>query len=332
MSKNIAVKIPDIGNFKDIPVIEILVKVGERVSAEQSLITLETDKATMDVPAPAAGVVKELKLKVGDMVSEGSVILMLEATEDRGLKIEESATPASAIAISSRAPTTAPPASTQSSIPAPRSSIKGDIHAEVVVLGAGPGGYTAAFRAAALLRTGAKLRHARINTASLVYPRVTSRQSNPPAAPVNPRSGAPRTRSSRIASQMAATVLSRRYRSSPGSSVWSSNSMAPGGSRRITTVSSPIGRVYEMAELVVGAALHGKLQGFEIPAHPAACATVHPGKHILHMLLKALTDFEHEGRALLGQLQPHRPAIVEVALPREEPGALQPVQDTCHGL
>ena len=150
MSKNIAVKIPDIGNFKDIPVIEILVKVGERVSAEQSLITLETDKATMDVPAPAAGVVKELKLKVGDMVSEGSVILMLEATEDRGLKIEESATPASAIAISSRAPTTAPPASTQSSIPAPRSSIKGDIHAEVVVLGAGPGGYTAAFRAADL--------------------------------------------------------------------------------------------------------------------------------------------------------------------------------------
>ena len=150
MSKTIAVNVPDIGNFKDIPVIEILVKVGERVTAEQSLITLETDKATMDVPAPAAGVVKELKLKVGDTVSEGSVILMLEATEDRGAGIEESATPAPAIAISSHAPTTAQPASTQSSIPAPQSSIKGDIHAEVVVLGAGPGGYTAAFRAADL--------------------------------------------------------------------------------------------------------------------------------------------------------------------------------------
>ena len=150
MSKTIAVNVPDIGNFKDIPVIEILVKVGERVTAEQSLITLETDKATMDVPAPAAGVVKELKLKVGDTVSEGRVILVLEATEDRGAGIEESATPAPAIAISSHAPTTAQPASTQSSIPAPQSSIKGDIHAEVVVLGAGPGGYTAAFRAADL--------------------------------------------------------------------------------------------------------------------------------------------------------------------------------------
>ena len=81
MSKIIAVNVPDIGNFKDIPVIEILVKVGESVTAEQSLITLETDKATMDVPAPVAGVVKELKLKVGDTVSEGSVILMLEAAE-----------------------------------------------------------------------------------------------------------------------------------------------------------------------------------------------------------------------------------------------------------
>jgi dihydrolipoamide dehydrogenase len=157
MSKTIAVNVPDIGNFKDIPVIEILVKVGETVTAEQSLITLETDKATMDVPAPVAGVVKELKLKVGDTVSEGSVILMLEQqdagseTKDRGLRIEDSATPAPATAIASaNLSHTAAPAPTQSSLLDPRPYVKGDIHAEVVVLGAGPGGYTAAFRAADL--------------------------------------------------------------------------------------------------------------------------------------------------------------------------------------
>ena len=90
MSKIIAINVPDIGNFKDIPVIEILVKVGETVTAEQSLVTLETDKATMDVPAPAAGVVKELKVKVGDTVSEGSVILMLETAEQSQKQIPPS--------------------------------------------------------------------------------------------------------------------------------------------------------------------------------------------------------------------------------------------------
>ena len=142
MSKTIAVKVPDIGNFKDIPVIEILVKVGERVSAEQSLITLETDKATMDVPAPAAGVVKELKLKVGDTVSEGSVIFMLES-EAAAPAATAAATPVTAPAKVSPAPAAAPVAPAQT-------FTKGDIHAEVVVLGAGPGGYTAAFRAADL--------------------------------------------------------------------------------------------------------------------------------------------------------------------------------------
>ena len=73
------VKVPDIGDYKDIPVIEISVKVGDRVEKEQSLVTLESDKATMDVPSSAAGVVKELKVKVGDTVSEGSVIVVLEA-------------------------------------------------------------------------------------------------------------------------------------------------------------------------------------------------------------------------------------------------------------
>jgi pyruvate dehydrogenase E2 component (dihydrolipoamide acetyltransferase) len=73
------VKVPDIGDYKDIPVIEIAVKVGDRVEKEQSLVTLESDKATMDVPSTAAGVVKELKVKIGDTVSEGSVIVVIEA-------------------------------------------------------------------------------------------------------------------------------------------------------------------------------------------------------------------------------------------------------------
>ncbi|HQR10092.1 MAG TPA: dihydrolipoamide acetyltransferase, partial [Casimicrobiaceae bacterium] len=77
----IEVKVPDIGDFKDIPVIEIFVKAGDTVKAEDSLISLESDKATMDVPAPAAGVVKDLKLKLGDKVSEGTLILTLDAAE-----------------------------------------------------------------------------------------------------------------------------------------------------------------------------------------------------------------------------------------------------------
>ena len=81
MSQTIEVKVPDIGDFKDVAVIEVFVKAGDKVEAEQSLITLETDKAAMEVPCPAAGVVKTLKVKVGDKVSEGSVILMLESSE-----------------------------------------------------------------------------------------------------------------------------------------------------------------------------------------------------------------------------------------------------------
>ena len=75
----IDVKVPDIGDFTDIPIIEIFVKAGDTVAPEDPLVSLESDKATMDVPSPAAGVVKELKVKVGDKVSEGSLILLLEA-------------------------------------------------------------------------------------------------------------------------------------------------------------------------------------------------------------------------------------------------------------
>lgn len=150
MSKIIPVNVPDIGDFKDIPVIEILVKVGETVTAEQSLITLETDKATMDVPAPVAGVVKELKLKVGDTVSIGSVILMLEAAET-------TAAPTASVAAAASTPAPAKPSPAPAATPTPQAAptatpsfVKGDIHAEVVVLGSGPGGYSAAFRAADL--------------------------------------------------------------------------------------------------------------------------------------------------------------------------------------
>lgn len=80
MSQAIEVKVPDIGDYKDVPVIEVLVKPGDVVEPEQSLVTLESDKATMDVPSPAAGVVKDIKVKVGDAVSQGSLIVVLEAS------------------------------------------------------------------------------------------------------------------------------------------------------------------------------------------------------------------------------------------------------------
>ena len=89
MSQTIEVKVPDIGDFKDIAIIEVAVKTGDLVGKEQSLITLETDKAAMEVPCPASGMVKEMKVKVGDKVSEGSVILLLE---DAGSGMQDTAT------------------------------------------------------------------------------------------------------------------------------------------------------------------------------------------------------------------------------------------------
>src|SRR5258706_13058163 len=98
----IEVKVPDIGDFKDVPVIEVFVKPGDVMKAEDSLVTLESDKATMDVPAPSAGTVKELKVKVGDKVSEGSVILTLETTA--------SAAAGGAASAKTETPAAAPPA------------------------------------------------------------------------------------------------------------------------------------------------------------------------------------------------------------------------------
>src|SRR5438874_1140003 len=90
------VKVPDIGDFTNVPVIEVFVKPGDNVKADDSLVTLESDKATMDVPSPSAGVVKDLKLKVGDKVSEGSVILTLEARDATAAKPPQSAAAAPA--------------------------------------------------------------------------------------------------------------------------------------------------------------------------------------------------------------------------------------------
>jgi dihydrolipoamide dehydrogenase len=141
MSSVIEIKVPDIGDFKDVPVIEVLVKPGDSIKKEDSLVTLESDKATMEVPAPEAGVVKELRVKLGDKVSEGSVILLLEAD---GARAPAPKAEASTPAVSP----SAPPATPAIASAGPRAS--GDYHAEVIVLGSGPGGYTAAFRAADL--------------------------------------------------------------------------------------------------------------------------------------------------------------------------------------
>jgi dihydrolipoyl dehydrogenase len=128
--ETIEVRVPDMGDFSDIPVIEVLVQPGEKVAPEDPLVTLESDKATMDVPSPAAGVIKELKVGVGDKVSQGTLLLLLDAAAADG-----------------HAP---PSEAAEESPPAPPVEGTGDSHAEVVVIGAGPGGYTAAFRAADL--------------------------------------------------------------------------------------------------------------------------------------------------------------------------------------
>ncbi len=152
MPKLIEVKVPAIGDFKNIPVIEVLVKPGDTVQPEDSLVTLESDKATLDVPAPVAGVVKELKAKVGDKVSQGSLILMLEVAETS--TVASAATQPAATPVPAKPASTAAAPVTSASNGAPAtvsvSNIKADIHTEVLVLGAGPGGYTAAFRAADL--------------------------------------------------------------------------------------------------------------------------------------------------------------------------------------
>ena len=136
----IEIKVPDIGNHHDVPVIELLVAAGDSVKKDQGLVTLESDKATLEVPAPEAGTVLELKIKLGDTVNEGDVIAVLETAA--AVTAPASKPP---VAPSPRAP--AEPAAPK---PALGSGKAADIECKLVVLGAGPGGYTAAFRAADL--------------------------------------------------------------------------------------------------------------------------------------------------------------------------------------
>jgi dihydrolipoamide dehydrogenase len=176
MANTIELKVPDIGGHDNVPVIEVLVKVGDKVEQEQSLITLESDKATMEIPASASGVIKELKLKVGDEVSEGAVIAVLEVGAEANPRGEGISSPGASAKASGSGPSPASPVPSPQSSPRssepgpsmapPRVPQKGeeakvpqaaastgraaDIECKLVVLGSGPGGYTAAFRAADL--------------------------------------------------------------------------------------------------------------------------------------------------------------------------------------
>jgi len=146
------IRVPDIGDFADVAVIEILVSVGDTVSPEDPLVTLESDKATMDVPAPLGGTISQLAVAVGDHVSEGSVLMTVEPAADTSAA-DTSAADTSAAAGSA--------AAAVASEPPPSPSLDRDF--QVVVLGSGPGGYTAAFRAADLgLKVGLVERHERL--------------------------------------------------------------------------------------------------------------------------------------------------------------------------
>ena len=128
----IEVRVPDIGDFKDVPVIEVAVKSGDQVKPEDPLITLESDKASMEVPSPAAGTVKDVNVKVGDKVSEGSLILTLTT------------------GMAAAVPATAPAGQRPRAPTAARHDGDADVECDMLVLGAGPGGYSAAFRSADL--------------------------------------------------------------------------------------------------------------------------------------------------------------------------------------
>ena len=155
MANLIEVKVPDIGDFTDIPVIEILVKPGDSIKKEDSLVSLESDKATMEVPSTHAGVVKEVKVKLGDKVSMGTVVLVLDAADAATAPVK----PASPPPAQTPAPARPAEAPASKSAPVPASGpapVAGtysgsvDVNCDMLVIGAGPGGYSAAFRAADL--------------------------------------------------------------------------------------------------------------------------------------------------------------------------------------
>ncbi len=140
----VEVKVPDIGDFQDVEIIEIICSIGDQVAAEDSLISVESDKATMDVPAPVAGIIREIKVKAGDKVSEGSLILMMELVEVSNSKTQEKKDEEATVVETKLA------SKSETEVTAVSYSGKVDLKCDVLVLGSGPGGYTAAFRAADL--------------------------------------------------------------------------------------------------------------------------------------------------------------------------------------
>jgi dihydrolipoamide dehydrogenase len=159
MATRTEVKVPDIGGYDDVPVIELLVALGDVVKQDQGLVTLESDKATMEVPSSVAGKIVELKVKIGDKLSEGSVVAIIEAEGTGDAPAPKAAAPAQAApSAKAAAPTPAQPVTPSPAAPAPSTGPapasatgrKADIECAMVVIGAGPGGYNAAFRAADL--------------------------------------------------------------------------------------------------------------------------------------------------------------------------------------
>ncbi len=143
MSNLVEVRVPDIGDFSDVDVIEVHAAAGDTIAAEDALLTLESDKASMDIPSPVAGTVKEMKIAVGDKVSEGTLVLMMESSDAAPAEAPAESAPKAEAAVES-APVAAP------SVAAGSFGGSADIECEMMVLGAGPGGYSAAFRAADL--------------------------------------------------------------------------------------------------------------------------------------------------------------------------------------
>jgi dihydrolipoamide dehydrogenase len=144
MSQLADVLVPDIGNFDSVDVIEVIVNVGDTIEVEDSLITVESDKASMDIPSSHAGIVKEIKVNVGDKIAKGSLILTVEAIESEAVSEEKTS------AATPKPESTATPSPIVTTTAAAAKSDDHDVTTQVVVLGSGPGGYTAAFRAADL--------------------------------------------------------------------------------------------------------------------------------------------------------------------------------------
>ena len=151
MSKIVNVEVPDIGDFTDVDIIEVLVSVGDTIAEEDALITLESDKATIEIPSPSAGTVKEVLVNVNDKVTQGDLILKLEVTADSSASaISSDSASGSENTENQETPVAVEPgAETAHTAQAAPAGVS-DQHTEVLVLGSGPGGYTAAFRAADL--------------------------------------------------------------------------------------------------------------------------------------------------------------------------------------